>query len=463
VPQLIDDLRNSGVENIWWDKELSGGQSWWDTILEQIRDADILVCLVDQGARDSLAVTREYKYANDLGKTILPVLVSSEVRVEEFPVELAGKQYVDYRPGNRNAFRDLHGAISNLPLSPPLPHPLPPAPELPRSELDYLSDRLNSPERLNLEAQNAVFNQLRRYAKSDDRQARAFAQEGLQLLSKRDELNANVAADISALSQKEGRGKSVAAMVLFGLIVGAVALFGWFQRNTDSKVATTAPPVTETEPVIEEPVELEPVLVVEPVAESEPAIEVTQLPTISDTAEPLEPEPISIVPPAIVKPAIIQPVVETEPAIETAKLPTTPDTEKPVETEPTAIVQPVAEIEPAIEVEEVPIIPGTNTENFPETQKPIARVEWHQDFSVFEETPFDLCGHSAFTVKGDANGSELIVRSRDRTIPDTPFRGLESRITNNETTELFTGCRVLFNYSVTGSVARIRVRSNKEK
>ena len=420
VPQLIDDLRSSGVEDIWWDKHLSGGQSWWDTILKQIREADILVCLVDQGARDSLAVTREYKYANDLGKTILPVLVSSEVRVEEFPIELAGKQYVDYRPGNSNAFRDLHNAISKLPLSPPIPHPLPAAPELPRTELDYLSDRLNSPERLSLETQNAVFNQLRRYTEGDDQQERTFARDGLRSLSNRDELNANVAADISALNRKEGHGKSVAAMVLFSLIAGAVVLFGWYQRNSDPKVATTVPPITETEPVLEEPVELAPISVAEPVTEKDPSIVVTELSTTSDTDKPLEPEPISI-------------------------------------------VQPVAESEPAIEVEELTIIPNSDAKKIPETAKPIARLEWHQDVSVFEETPFDLCGYSEFTVKGDANGNELIVRSRDRSIPDTPFRGLESRIAVNNTTELFTGCWVLFNYSVTGSVARIRVRSNKEK
>ena len=450
MPQLIDDLRSSGVEDIWWDKHLSGGQSWWDTILKQIRDADILVCLVDQGARDSLAVTREYKYANDLGKTILPVLVSSEVRVEEFPIELAGKQYVDYRSGNSNAFRDLHGAISNLPLSPPLPHPLPPAPELPRSELDYLSDRLNSPERLSLEAQNAVFNQLRRYAKSDDRQDRTFAQDGLRTLSKRDELNANVAADIGALSRKEGHGKSLAVMVLFGLIVSAVVLFRWYQQDSDPKVATTAPTIITTEPAIKEPIEPAPVSIVEPVAESEPAIEVAELPTISNTDESVEPELISIV----------QPVAENEPAIEATDLTTVPDT---VEPEPISIAQPVAENEPPFEVEELPITPGKNKKKLPDTSNPIIQLEWQQDFSVFEETPFDLCGYSQFTVKGDANGSELIVRSRDRSIPDTPFRGLETNITVNETTELFTGCQVLLDYTITGSVARIRVRSNKEK
>jgi len=89
-------------------------------------------------------------------------------------------------------------------------------------------------------------------------------------------------------------------------------------------------------------------------------------------------------------------------------------------------------------------------------------VDWHQDFSVFEETPFELCGYDEFTVASNAYGSELVVRSRDRSIPDTPFRGLEAKIAVDHPTEIFNGCRVLFNYTETASVARIRVRSYKE-
>ena len=156
-------------------------------------------------------------------------------------------------------------------------------------------------------------------------------------------------------------------------------------------------------------------------------------------------------------------MAKTEPVIDPTELSAISDTEESVEPEPIEIVQRVAENEPAAELEELTLISHKDAIKPIEKPKPMARLEWHQDFSVFEETPFDLCGYSEFTVKGDANGNELIVRSRDRSIPDTPFRGLESRVTVNKTTELFTGCRALFNYSVTGSVARIRIRSNKGK
>lgn len=98
VQQIVDDLRRCGVEDVWWDDHLTGGQDWWQRILEQIRQADVLVCLVDVGASESLAVRREYKYANDLGKTIIPILLTEDINVSQLPDELAGKQYVDYRP-----------------------------------------------------------------------------------------------------------------------------------------------------------------------------------------------------------------------------------------------------------------------------------------------------------------------------------------------------------------------------
>ena len=42
VEALANDLETLGHE-IWFDKELSGGQSWWDQILQGIRACDLFV------------------------------------------------------------------------------------------------------------------------------------------------------------------------------------------------------------------------------------------------------------------------------------------------------------------------------------------------------------------------------------------------------------------------------------
>jgi len=40
--QVVDDLRTLGNE-VWFDQALPGGQAWWDFILQEIRDCDVLV------------------------------------------------------------------------------------------------------------------------------------------------------------------------------------------------------------------------------------------------------------------------------------------------------------------------------------------------------------------------------------------------------------------------------------
>ena len=42
---IADDLALLDWE-VWFDQELSGGQSWWDAILEQIRAADVALAVV---------------------------------------------------------------------------------------------------------------------------------------------------------------------------------------------------------------------------------------------------------------------------------------------------------------------------------------------------------------------------------------------------------------------------------
>ncbi len=59
---LANDIRSLG-RTVWHDEELSGGQAWWDQILEQVRTCDVFVFVLSQRALDSVACTREYEYA----------------------------------------------------------------------------------------------------------------------------------------------------------------------------------------------------------------------------------------------------------------------------------------------------------------------------------------------------------------------------------------------------------------
>ena len=73
-PQLrygvADDIRTLG-HAVWLDQELSGGQSWWDQILEQVRACDVFVFAL---APEFLFVLsgRSVLHATPLSRAALP-------------------------------------------------------------------------------------------------------------------------------------------------------------------------------------------------------------------------------------------------------------------------------------------------------------------------------------------------------------------------------------------------------
>jgi len=68
---LADDFKALG-HTVWFDQELSGGQVWWDQILAIIRDSDVFVFVLAPKSLVSMACNRDFNYAADLGKPILP-------------------------------------------------------------------------------------------------------------------------------------------------------------------------------------------------------------------------------------------------------------------------------------------------------------------------------------------------------------------------------------------------------
>ncbi len=129
IETLYDDLREN--YDVWIDDKLSGGQQWWDEILKRICDCDIFVLTLSRESLDSLACTLEYNYARNLGKQILPVLVSVNVNQTLLPTALKTVQFVDYcNPGRHEAIK-LYRAIETLPQSDALPDPLPTPPKVP--------------------------------------------------------------------------------------------------------------------------------------------------------------------------------------------------------------------------------------------------------------------------------------------------------------------------------------------
>jgi len=202
---LVQDLEELGY-TVWFDNEISGGQVWWDQILSKIRDCSIFLFVTDQHSLDSTACKREYRYAADLGKTILPILVSEDVSVNLLPPELSKIQFVDYRKYDTKAVLRLARALNGIPPSKLLPDPLPAPPEIPVSYLGGLIGQIETASTLNYPEQSNLLVEIKRSFRepSTVKDARKL----LGMLRKRPDLFATIADEIDELLEKEKKTPS---------------------------------------------------------------------------------------------------------------------------------------------------------------------------------------------------------------------------------------------------------------
>ena len=147
VDDLIEDLRKLGLE-VLSDRNLPGGQPWWDRILDQLEAADVVIIAIDETFTKSIAVGREYDYACKLNIPVLPVVVAGEIRTEDWPTGLDSLHLVDYRGDHRDGGLFLGRAFGAMPDRGPVPDPMPERPPVPRSDLDDIKDQIASSEPL---------------------------------------------------------------------------------------------------------------------------------------------------------------------------------------------------------------------------------------------------------------------------------------------------------------------------
>ena len=116
-----------------FDHEMVGGQLWWDVLLEQIRTCSVFLFVLSPDSINSRACAAELKYAVDLDKRLLAVMVR-EVPVESAPdaFQLSNIQNLTY-PDAKGWYK-LDDALDQLELeAKAIPNPehlaeLPPPP-----------------------------------------------------------------------------------------------------------------------------------------------------------------------------------------------------------------------------------------------------------------------------------------------------------------------------------------------
>jgi hypothetical protein len=143
----------------WVDRELTGGQSWWRTILDHIRRCDVFVVALSPQWIHSKACDLELRYALALGRPVLPVMVA-KVDPRLAPPAVADAQIVGYLQRSAEVTFALRDALDTLPAAPPLPSPPPPEPAAPISYLHNIILMLNAPV-LEPRDQFALWHQLR--------------------------------------------------------------------------------------------------------------------------------------------------------------------------------------------------------------------------------------------------------------------------------------------------------------
>lgn len=125
----LEETLDSLDHQVWRDRKLSGGQAWWQQILDSVRAADTFLLAVSSSSKRSLACQRELEWALALRKPILPVLIAGNDAA--MPPALHHLQYVDYRDGAAPQVAALSRALALLPPAPAIPESEPLRPSAP--------------------------------------------------------------------------------------------------------------------------------------------------------------------------------------------------------------------------------------------------------------------------------------------------------------------------------------------
>lgn len=198
VKVLADQIEDLG-HDVWFDKELTGGRSWWDEILSEMRKADVIVLALSPAALKSVPCQRERDYAYALGKHIIPVQISDGIDYDNLPLRIAELQIINYITPNIAAVTQLARALAVAPRNQPLPEPLPEPPPVPIDETRLLRDELRDDD-LPRSEQARIFFRLRDlYREADEPEQRKEAMDVLQQLRRHPNLVAVVAEDIDRL------------------------------------------------------------------------------------------------------------------------------------------------------------------------------------------------------------------------------------------------------------------------
>jgi len=125
VQALIHELQELG-HDAFYDQKLSGGQRWWDVLLDQIQSADVFLPVLTSEYRRSEACHREAMWAESVNVPFVPIDLG-QASPDLFEKVIAEANWVHYSLDDRASIARLARALAAMP-NPDKPIPPPPRP-----------------------------------------------------------------------------------------------------------------------------------------------------------------------------------------------------------------------------------------------------------------------------------------------------------------------------------------------
>lgn len=196
VQAIADDLARLGHQ-VWLDRQIHGGERWWQEIIQQIQDAEVFLFALSKDSWRSKPCRAELGYAEKLRIPIVPVMVGP---LPNLRIPLAEKQIIDYRARSADAVIDLIAAVAELSAQPrQLPDPLPEPPTMPFEYLYRIASRIDV-QQISLDDQGRLIAELRRWLNAEeDEAARNDLLTLINELRGRNELTVRHAAEIDEI------------------------------------------------------------------------------------------------------------------------------------------------------------------------------------------------------------------------------------------------------------------------
>lgn len=237
----IEPLRTAlhrAHQQVWMDEELGGGEAWWRTILEQIRNCEVFIVALSNNSLGSKPCQAEFRYAQALQRPILPVQIGpvASLRVTPF----ATTQIIDFRNPTAEVGIELIGAVQDQRARlQPLPAELPDEPPVPFAYLMRLANNIAEPQ-LSARQQAELVSELKSGLEEDgdDPAARSDIKQLLCMLRDRPDVAWRVRTDIeNVLASVDAKYSTVVA--------GGV---GSYTQDLESRPGPPAQPSPSAEP-----------------------------------------------------------------------------------------------------------------------------------------------------------------------------------------------------------------------